>query len=131
MSRKMKDSGNEWIGKIPEEWEVCRTKNILVSNEGGYWGEEPLNNNKDIIVLRSTEQEPDGSWCIQNPAIRNFQNGSKYNLLKKGDLLITKSSGSEVHIGKTSYVTEEVEELRCTYSNFMQMVWQHFSAQKL
>ncbi len=28
--REMKDSGVEWIGKIPEDWEVKRIKNVLV-----------------------------------------------------------------------------------------------------
>ena len=28
MPRKMKDSGVEWIGKIPEDWEVLRVKNV-------------------------------------------------------------------------------------------------------
>ena len=33
MSRKMKDSGIEWIGEIPEDWEVSRIKNYLKRNE--------------------------------------------------------------------------------------------------
>lgn len=28
MTRQMKDSGVEWIGEIPEHWEVVRTKNV-------------------------------------------------------------------------------------------------------
>jgi type I restriction enzyme S subunit len=40
--------------------------------------------------------------------------------LAVGDLVVTKSSGSELHIGKTSLVTPEVAELGACYSNFMQ-----------
>ena len=29
MSRQLKDSGIEWIGKIPENWQVVRVKNIF------------------------------------------------------------------------------------------------------
>lgn len=29
MAREFKDSGIEWIGQIPKEWEVCRFKNFL------------------------------------------------------------------------------------------------------
>ena len=29
MARAMKDSGIEWIGKIPEEWKICRHKFIM------------------------------------------------------------------------------------------------------
>lgn len=41
-------------------------------------------------------------------------------MLFAGDLLITKSSGSALHIGKTTIVNAEVEALACCYSNFMQ-----------
>ena len=30
MSRKMKDSGVEWIGEIPEEWKIRRLKALLI-----------------------------------------------------------------------------------------------------
>ena len=30
----MKDSGIEWIGEIPEHWEVLKSKKILLSNDG-------------------------------------------------------------------------------------------------
>ena len=40
--------------------------------------------------------------------------------LKCGDLVITKSSGSQSHIGKTSLVNAEIEALGSCFSNFMQ-----------
>ena len=43
--RQMKDSGIEWIGKIPETWEVKCLKNLCTSNESmiadGDWIESP------------------------------------------------------------------------------------------
>lgn len=45
MERQYKDSGIEWIGKIPETWEVKRLKNLCTSNESmiadGDWIESP------------------------------------------------------------------------------------------
>ena len=35
MARKMKDSGIEWIGEIPEEWEVARIKDIVEQSKDG------------------------------------------------------------------------------------------------
>ena len=32
---KMKDSGIEWIGEVPEHWEVCKIKNILIKGKNG------------------------------------------------------------------------------------------------
>lgn len=36
----MKSSGVEWIGEIPEDWEVKRVKNFLSERTGGAWGDE-------------------------------------------------------------------------------------------
>ncbi len=33
MARKMKDSGIEWIGEIPEGWETCRIKNVVTCHD--------------------------------------------------------------------------------------------------
>jgi type I restriction enzyme S subunit len=35
-------------------------------------------------------------------------------------LLVTKSSGSQLHLGKTAIVTKQIEDLGCCFSNFMQ-----------
>jgi type I restriction enzyme S subunit len=114
-----KDSGVEWIGEIPENWEVIRLKNILICNDGGIWGEKF--DDEGTVVLRSTEVGLDGSWKIVEPARRNIPpKDKKQYLLREGDLLVTKSSGSEQHIGKTAIVDKEVEKLKCVYSNFMQ-----------
>lgn len=34
MARKMKDSGIEWIGEIPEDWDVVRLKQIITCKDG-------------------------------------------------------------------------------------------------
>jgi type I restriction enzyme S subunit len=116
---RYKDSGVEWIGEIPEHWEIVRFSYILEKNDGGTWGDGFDNNG--TIVLRSTEITVDGKWDISNPARRLLQPQEMYRcLLKEGDLLLTKSSGSELHIGKTALVDNDVSKLRCAYSNFMQ-----------
>ncbi|MBI4656455.1 MAG: restriction endonuclease subunit S [Elusimicrobia bacterium] len=122
-----KDSGVEWLGDIPTHWGIKRIKTILVKNDGGVWGEDFDDNG--TIVLRSTEQTIDGNWCITEPAKRRLS-AHEYTsaVLKEGDLLITKSSGSTLHIGKTSIVTKEIEALNCCYSNFMQRLRPHKDA---
>ena len=118
----MKDSGVEWLGEVPEHWIVCLFKRQIVRNDGGVWGEEPTGHN-DTIVFRSTEQTMDGRWNIVNPALRNLSDKEKKSaLLEEGDLLLTKSSGSSLHIGKTTLVDVEIAKNRCCYSNFMQRI---------
>lgn len=117
----MKYSGVEWLGKIPEHWEVKKLKHVLLRNDGGVWGDDYDENG--TIVLRSTEQTIGGEWCINEPAIRRI-NAKEYKKSKLiyGDLLITKSSGSESHIGKTTLVTKKIEDMNCCFSNFMQRI---------
>ena len=56
-SRKLKNSGIEWIGDIPEEWEIYRVKNIFtiqggngfpIEEQGKETGDLPFFKNSDI-----------------------------------------------------------------------------------
>lgn len=117
-----KYSGVEWLGHVPEHWEVSPMKWAIERNDGGVWGDDPIGES-DTLVLRSTEQTVDGNWRIEEPAYRALSAADKeFALLKAGDLLVTKSSGSALHIGKTTLVTPEIEEMQCCYSNFMQRI---------
>ena len=117
---KMKDSDIPWIGKIPEHWEVNKLKYFIAKNDGGVWGED----NGDTYVLRSTEITIDAKWNFnEEPAKRNLNEREiEKALLYEGDLLITKSSGSALHIGKTVVVTKKVADMKCCFSNFMQRI---------
>lgn len=109
-----------WVEKLPAYWEEAALKTRLDCNDGGVWGADP-DGVGDTVVLRSTEQSADGSWKIDEPALRKLTKTEVAgSLLAVGDLVVTKSSGSELHIGKASLVSEEVAALGACYSNFMQ-----------
>ena len=92
----MRDSGVEWIGEVPEGWEVRKAKSIIIANDGGVWGDDPTGEN-DTIVLRSTEQGLDGKLYIQKPAYRHLSDAERNRyLLKSDDLIITKSISNVV-----------------------------------
>lgn len=110
-----------WFKELPPGWEEAPLKSRLARNDGGVWGEDPDGGDSDTIVLRSTEQRVDGAWNIEAPAVRKLSTAeAEGGRLEVGDLVVTKSSGSELHIGKTSLVTTEVAALNACYSNFMQ-----------
>lgn len=116
------ESGVVWFGKIPSHWRVEPFKRSIDKNDGGVWGIDPVGDS-DTIVLRSTEQTVDGNWEISDPAIRHLSDDEiNKAILKEDDLLLTKSSGSALHIGKTTLVTNEIASLKCCYSNFMQRI---------
>ena len=119
--RQMKDSKIEWVGEIPEHWEVTKIKYILASNDGGVWGNDPEDTDDDKTVLRSTEQTIDGKWSIVSPARRSLKGFCLKNyVIKPNDLLMTKSSGSGLHIGKTTLAGQYFLNHECYYSNFLQ-----------
>ena len=116
-----KPSGIEWLGDVPEHWKVNRLKVHLLLNDSGVWGDDF--HEEGAMVLRSTEQTVDGGWSISNPArIRLPRAEQDAASLEENDLVITKSSGSKAHIGKTSVVTSSIAAMNCCFSNFMQRI---------
>ncbi|ABA59141.1 Restriction endonuclease S subunits-like protein [Nitrosococcus oceani ATCC 19707] len=118
--REYKNSDVVWIGEVPSFWEVKPFKWLLTHNEGGVWGDDPAGEG-DTIVLRSTDQTVDGNWNVTDPAVRHLtvkENASA--VLEAGDLVVTKSSGSALHIGKTTLVNVDMAKLGYCYGNFMQ-----------
>jgi type I restriction enzyme S subunit len=118
-----KDSGVEWIGKIPFHWNSGDMKYQLTNNDGGVWGSDCENEEEGTVVIRSTEITIDGKWDLSNPTKRKL-NDNEINKCKlyKDDIVLTKSSGSPNHIGKSVIVDEIVENLNCCYSNFVQRI---------
>lgn len=99
--------------------DVKRVKDFNIQYISGIWGDYSSEENDDgIFVLRSTEQKLNGELNIINPAYIKADYKSK-NILREGDLLITKSSGSKSHVGKCSYISKEVASCKYAFSNFM------------
>ena len=117
-----KESGVDWIEEIPNHWRYSRLKFHLTENSGGIWGEDDEFGN-GTYVLRSTEITIDGHWDLQRLIKRELsREETERFLLKKDDLVITKSSGSQDHIGKTGLVDEKIESMFVCYSNFVQRI---------
>ena len=118
-----KPTGIEWIGEIPESWNSGKMKYVLSNNDGGVWGTDIEDEDEGTLVVRSTEITIDGNWDLSQILKRNLTESevSKCKLYE-GDIVITKSSGSPQHIGKSVIVSKEIEELNCCYSNFVQRI---------
>ncbi|RXG21924.1 restriction endonuclease subunit S [Leeuwenhoekiella aequorea] len=95
---KLKDSGVEWIGKIPEHWEVKKLKYIL--NEKLKYGANESGVQYDINLpryVRITDFGKDGKLGEENKLSLSWNNGGDY-LLKDGDILFARSGAT---VGKT------------------------------
>ena len=76
MSRKMKDSGIEWIGEIPEEWEVRKIK-YVIQNSGNGIKVGPFGSSLTNLVVGYE----DGKYKIYGQANlvrRNFDYGDNF-----------------------------------------------------
>lgn len=89
-------SGVEWLGDVPEHWEVDRVKWTTTGTINGTWGDEP-NGVDDVICVRVADFDRERFLVVEEPptvrAVDEAQRSGR--LLRKGDLLIEKSGGGE------------------------------------
>ena len=116
---RYKDSGVEWIGEIPEEWEVSRLKDSIKSCRNGIWGDEPQGTSDDIACIRVTDfNRTNMEIEVNDLTIRNIPaSKQKMYLLKNGDLLIEKSGGGEKQ--PVGFVTIFNHDIPAVYANFI------------
>jgi type I restriction enzyme S subunit len=113
---KYKPSNIDWIGDIPEHWDVKRLKYVADAN--------PSN-----IDKKSKENEQDVFLCNYVDVYKNefitsdldFMKATASDaqiekfMLKKGDVIATKDSESANDIGIPTLVTEDFEDVVCGY----------------
>ena len=116
---RYKDSGVEWIGEIPEHWEVGRLKSSIKSCRNGIWGDEPQGDNNDVACIRVTDfNRINMEIEVNDITIRNIPaSKQKMYLLKYGDLLIEKSGGGEKQ--PVGFVTIFKHNIPAVYANFI------------
>ena len=92
-----KDSGIEWIGKIPSHWDRKRIKYLLSHSSAGMWGNDEKGDENDIVCFRVADFNYNkGALKFDNMTLRNIPKDQKEGrLLRKGDLLIEKSGGGD------------------------------------
>lgn len=114
-----KDSGVQWLGNIPNNWEVYALKRLINGCVNGLWGNDPKSNENDIVVLRVADFNRE-TLTINNDklTLRNIKK-QEYGkrLLSQGDLLIEKSGGGDkTLVGCVVLFNEEYNALT---SNFV------------
>ena len=112
---RMKESGIDWIGQIPEEWEVIKFKFLGDVKQGlTYSPSDIVDKDEGILVLRSGN--------IQN-GVLDFTNNvyvktkvAESIVLRKNDILITARNGSSALIGKNAIIDTDI---KATFGAFM------------
>jgi len=114
---KYKDSGIEWLGEIPEHWEIKRLKYVSTdvkfssvdkhSNEG----EMHVHLCNYINVYNHEHIWPDQEYMEATATLSEVTNFK----LKKGDVIVTKDSEDWRDIVVSSYVPQDYRDLLCGY----------------
>ena len=114
----LKDSGIEWIGKIPEHWDVKRMKDIgflfsgLSGKSGDDFNQDENENNRDFIPFTNIFNNDTINPNVMGKVVV-FEN-EKQNKVKKDDLFFLMSSEDYDGLGKSSLLTVDLKE---TYLN--------------
>ena len=87
----------DWLPSVPSTWEYRRAKTLIAVHSGGLWGEEPRQNEDDILCVRVADFDYEKLGITENAeTIRNIEKTQrKSRELKQGDVLIEKSGGGE------------------------------------
>ena len=105
--RVMKDSGVEWIGEIPEGWEVRPLKSLGDYRNGlTYAPENIVTEGNGTLVLRSSNIQ-NGKISLEDNVFVNQQIPEQLRV-KAGDILICSRNGSRDLIGKNAIVPIDI-----------------------
>lgn len=108
-----KDSGVEWIGKIPSHWEVGRLKFAGSFDNGLTYSPNDITDESGILVLRSSniqQSKLDYNDCVY------VREAPKELIVDVGDIIICSRNGSANLVGKCAYVDTQI---KATYGAFM------------
>ncbi len=97
---EMKDSGVEWIGKVPAHWEVKKFKHFTIgSNTGEAISKEYWDETGGTLLYTAG----------QNPVRSNYKKFPSYWLTTDNDLLVARNGAGAIHIPvKCSIYTDHV-----------------------
>lgn len=115
-----KPSGVDWLGDIPQHWEVNRIKTVIEDESNGIWGDEAKGDENDVFCLRVADFDKGFErLSTENNTIRNIaKTDYEKRKLQSGDLLIEKSGGGELLlVGRVGLFTWQGRKAVC--SNFV------------
>jgi type I restriction enzyme S subunit len=110
---KTKDSGVEWIGEIPEEWEVVRLKKLIKNLEGGVSvnaSESESAKEGEVGVLKTSSVYTYSFNKNENKKVFKTDLNRVRCPVKKGCIIISRMNAPGL-VGASGYVSEECHNL--------------------
>ena len=120
MARKMRDSGVEWIGEVPEGWKITPLKKCFEKTFSGIWGTDAGVGEETVTCYRIADfNYAEGIVSTNKLTKRSYKcEELEDKLVRKGDLLLEKSGGGDLNpVGRAVLVNHDD---KATCSNFIQ-----------
>lgn len=106
----MKDSGVEWLGEVPEHWDMKRLKYLGEAKNGlTYSPDDVVSQEEGVLVLRSSNIQ-DAKLSFTDNVYVDMDIPSRIRT-KENDLLICSRNGSRKLIGKNALITKEAVDM--------------------
>ena len=109
----MKDSGVEWLGEIPEHWEVSKLK-FYTNVKGrigfrGYTKDDLVSKEEGALVIGASEMNNNAKLEIKKPQYISWYKyyESPEIILNQGDLLFVQRGST---VGKVAHIDFDIEE---------------------
>lgn len=104
----MKDSGVEWIGKIPEHWETASISRVATVVRGASprpAGDPRYFNGQDVPWITVAEVTKDDGKYITSTESYLTEEGAKYSRLVEKGTLVLSNSGATLGVPKVTLIT--------------------------
>ena len=111
-------SGVEWLGDVPDHWDMNRLRTTVTGCQNGVWGEE-ADEVHDVICVRVADfDRVELRVVLDTPTMRSIDlRSAQSHRLEKGDLLLEKSGGGEKQPVGVVVMYDHSEKAVC--SNFV------------
>ena len=113
---KMKDSGIEWLGEVPMEWQVKKLKFVATVQPSNV-DKKSKENEKEVLLCNYTDvyynEEITKNLSLMKATASDVQ--IRKFTLKSGDTIITKDSEDPNDIAVPAYVPQDLDGVVCGY----------------
>ena len=114
----LKDSGVEWLGEVPEHWEVLKLKRLGEVRIGLTYSPSEITDESGTLVLRASNVRCGNVVAADDVYVDKAV--PKMLLVDEGDILVCVRSGSRSLVGKSARIPREYQGV--TFGAFMSLL---------
>jgi len=112
----MKDSGVEWLGEVPEHWEVRQLRYLGSCQNGINIGAEYFGSGSPFISYGDVYRNPELPRVFEG-LVQSTENDKRIYSVQRGDVLFTRTSETIEEIGFSSTCLTDVKD--ATFAGFL------------